>query len=130
MLPERLQHRLQQVLKLVGLPLGSVGVRCLGGWGVEGRGLGRGLPMATAAPRHLSTVQAVPHASREGRGNVCGDRGTPLVQSRLRHGLHWESTVDPIALLTGLSVEEQKQRLSPGTPIITQPLQPKSILPA
>lgn len=108
-LPKRLQHHLQQVLQLVGLALGPG--RVSGFWGVgveEGRGLGRGLPLTAAAPRHLHCVQAVPHTGGVDRGQR-GERGwgrTPLVQSRAGRGLHRESTANSIALLAGLSVKE------------------------
>ena len=119
MLPQGLQHHLEQVLQLIGLALGPVGVDERRGHGVEGAGglLAEGLPLAAAAAgaRHLRCVQAVSHAGevvgreRQGRSGVWsrgrggGGRGTP-VQSRARRGLHGESSADPIALVAGLSV--------------------------
>ena len=114
-LPQGLEHHLQQVLQLIGLPLGSVGVDVLRGEGV-GPGaahvhLGWGLPLAAAAAaaaRHLGGIQAVPHAREvacglgsrsgwrklrwsrsrgRGRGEGGGVGGTP-VQSWPRHRLH------------------------------------------
>ena len=112
-LPQGLEHHLQQVLQLVGLPLGSVGVDVLRGEGV-GPGaahvhLSWGLPLAAAAAaasRHLGSIQAVPHARKvacrlgsrsgwwklrwsrsRGRGEGGGVGGTP-VQSWPRHRLH------------------------------------------
>lgn len=109
MLPKRLHHHLQQVLQLVGLALGPGRVDDFWGGGVEeGRGLGRGLPLTAAAPRHLHCVQAVSHNGGVERGqrNGRGWSRTPLVQSRARRGLHRESTANSIALLAGLSVKE------------------------
>ena len=98
-LPQGLEHHLQQVLQLVGLPLGSVGVDVLRGERV-GPGaahvhLGWGLPLAAAAAaaaapaaaaRHLGGIQAVPHAGKVacGLGSRSGWRKLGWSRSRGR----------------------------------------------
>lgn len=100
-LPQGLQHHLEQVLQLIGLALWPGGIDVL--WG---RGIAHllGLPLAAAAAaaaaataRHLRCIQTVPHSKRvglrpqswslscRGRGR---DVGRTPVQSWPRHRLH------------------------------------------
>lgn len=66
-LPEGLQHHLEQVLQLIGLALGPVGVDVWRRRRVE-RVLDLPLAAAAAAARHLCCIQAVPHFHRVGHG--------------------------------------------------------------
>lgn len=119
-LPQRLEHHLEQILQLVGLPLRPCHIDDLWGRGVSGvRGLRLGLPLTAAAPWHRCGIQTVTHTGWMERGHQGGWRwmrgwrlrrrghGTPLVQPRARRGLCRESAADSIALLTGISVRRR-----------------------